>query len=201
MSRLEVEVLTEDAKRFLEWNFVPIPLKGKVPIPRKWQNITEEDSLEIIEKYANNLQMNNLGILTGKPSKIVVMDIDIKNQGLEKWEKMVSEHEPLDTFTVRTGSGGLHCYFSYNKKIGDILNISGKGLGVEYKSTGGQVVAPWSLHNKTGIPYTPISGFEQVGKGKKEIKPILSSMPNWLEKYLRKLQEEREELKEESEEE
>ncbi len=201
MSRLEVKVLTEDAERFLSWNWIPIPLKGKVPIPRKWQNITSDDSLEIIEKYAGNLQMNNLGILTGKPSKIAVMDVDVKNRGLEKWEKMVLEHDPFETFIVRTGSGGLHVYFLYGKVLKDILNISGKGLGIEYKSTGGMVVAPWSLHPKTGMPYTPISGFEQIGKGKKEIKPILAKPPSWVVEFLEKLQEEREELKEESEEE
>ena len=59
---MDIENLAEIA---LSYNWIPIPLKGKVPVSRMWQNVTRDDALKNVKKYKSSA--NNIGILTGIP--------------------------------------------------------------------------------------------------------------------------------------
>ena len=56
-----------------------------------------------------------MGVITGEKSGITVVDVDQKDGGLEWWESYVEEHGEPETMKVRTGGGGFHYYFRYNK--------------------------------------------------------------------------------------
>ena len=84
----------------------------------------------------------NIGIATGQG--LLVVDIDPKNGG---------SLEALNTFmaipptaSLRTGSGGAHLYFAYDRSL-IIRNSAGKlAPGIDVRGENGYVVAPPSLH-------------------------------------------------------
>lgn len=204
MSDLERNRLRLAAQVFLSWGFIPIPLHGKVPLGNEWQKTDPDRALDLINRYVSRL--DNLGILTGEPSNVVVVDVDVKQKGLETWETLVTRNGRPDTLTVRTGSGGLHVYFLHTETIAPLINQT--GYGIEFKTTGGMVVAPWSLHPNTGKPYVmenynlgrriagattfPDSVVKTYGlpqpddilKLENEA-PLIDEMPDWLYAYLR----------------
>jgi nicotinamidase-related amidase len=94
----------------------------------------------------------NIGIVTGPESGILVLDVDGK-QGEESLIELERRYSPLpDTYTVRTGGGGLHLYFLWPKGA-DVRNSQSKfALGLDIRGQGGYVVAPPSLHS-SGASY------------------------------------------------
>ena len=78
--------------------------------------------------------------------------MDVKNGGLEEWDKY-KHLFMFSTLTVRTMSGGLHFYFKYESSdpetaylIKNFLKSASKyrGKGLDIKTNGGQAVAPGS---------------------------------------------------------
>lgn len=134
----------------------------------------------------------NIGILTGRtdsPTQVVVVDIDKKNGGLERWAKWLAAFGTVpETFTIETGSGGLHVYFRLTQGVVDIIKIVSPAFGIDFQTTGGQVVFPGSI-NEQGNKYAVLSGIYFDDKGEKH--PILAEMPPWLEQQIRLLRENR----------
>jgi len=54
----------------------------------------------------------NVGILTGKINNLIVLDIDVKNNGLEEFNKKFNIND-FKTPITKTPSGGYHIYFKY----------------------------------------------------------------------------------------
>ena len=100
---------------------------------------------------------NNVGVLTGPVSGILVIDVDPRSGGLETLASWEAEHGPLPkTLTVHTGRfgdvRGQHLYFRYpDFEIGNKVGSIGKGVDVRGK--GGVVVAPGSCH-ASGVRYS-----------------------------------------------
>jgi hypothetical protein len=92
----------------------------------------------------------NVGITTGPESGLLVLDVD-GAQGESSVAAFEKEHGPLpDTFTVRTGGGGQHLYFTWPKGT-DVRNSASKlALGLDIRGQGGYVVAPPSRHTSGG---------------------------------------------------
>lgn len=159
----------------LDLGFIPISLNGKRPILRKWQRITAKTAINHIKDEGDNI-----GILTGKPSGIVVVDVDIKNDGLEYWQELINKYDLPSTFTVQTGGGGRHYYFNYDERTQTLRNSSRtiNGKGIDLKTNGGQVVFPGSIHPETGEKYAIIEGVNFTEEGDESI--IIASMPDWL---------------------
>lgn len=156
---------------FVDNNFVVTPLAGKKPLLRDWQNFSLEDSrkntIDKIQKGA----ADNFGIVTGKTSSIVVVDIDIRENGIENWFKLIEGRQMEETFVVETGSGGYHIYYNYDPRLSSCRKLT--GWGIDFKSDGGQVVAPGSTHPDTGKIYT-------VGLGYVDDNMIIAQFPEFL---------------------
>ena len=139
--------------------FIPIPLKGKVPLLKNWQNTTKENMLP---NFTEGIRMgaDNVGIVTGPASGIIVVDIDNKivegtqMTGVDIWNQVMGLlNLDVKTYTVMTGSGGYHFYFRYE---GDAVTLRSAPISrhsVDIKTLGGQVVAPGSTHPETGKEY------------------------------------------------
>lgn len=178
----------EEARIF---GFSSIPLNGKIPIVNGWQSLSDED----LERHRKG-HRGNFGIRTGSSSKIVVVDIDTHEGGLQRWNELVKKYGEVNTACVRTGSGGYHYYFRYTDKIADIGNLTQiiKGVGIDFKTNKGQVVYPGSLHpgcDKGKHTQKGCKGNDSCcdfkGKPYEWIsKPdVISEIPEWLEYILR----------------
>lgn len=130
-----------------------IPLRGKVPRNGNGSKGGTTDP-KIIEAWWNGIENPNVGIVTGKESGLVVLDIDIhKVDGLKTLADLERKYGPIpSTLQVKTGGGGIHFYFQYPKE-GKVPGRIGIFPGIDIKSDGGYVVAPPSLHPDTHRPY------------------------------------------------
>lgn len=140
----------EKAKKLAENGFTPLPLNGKAPVLKDWQNITRITSAMIDDWCAKGM-LQNVGLRTGDKG-LVVLDFD----GKGGYESFVQAFGDLaDTYTVQTGSGdGMHVYFLVS---GDLPKSTGQlevpGGYIEIKAKGRQVVVPPSVHPDTGALY------------------------------------------------
>lgn len=129
--------------------------KGKHP-RLNWRSQTKErmteDELRLWWKKHPN---SNIGIITGDISQVTVIDVD-GEKGLKSLKAMGLTLENMPpTPTVRTGGGGYHLYYRYDKgSIKTRVNVLEK---VDIRADGGLVIAPPSLH-KSGNRYSWLKG-------------------------------------------
>lgn len=139
---------------------------GKHPATQNgWKDasVTETD----IRKWWSDHPNRNIGIACG-PSKLLVLDIDPRNDGDATLADLLTRFGELPrTLTCLTGGGGQHYYFDvagYDAKFrGRVL-----GQGVELQASGQYIVAPPSNH---------IRGVYQWDFGQESV-PVLP--PGWL---------------------
>lgn len=89
----------------------------------------------------------NIGIATGYvtgPYKMLVLDFDPRHGGTVEALKQIVPLPP--TVFVRTGGGGMHLYYWYDRSL-DLRNSASLLLpGVDVRAEGGYIVAPPSMH-------------------------------------------------------
>lgn len=148
---------------------IPITANDKRPFIKGW-------NLTITTIHPTYIDQN-IGILTGKVNNIIILDIDVKLDGLKLWNKISKEHSEIITPMVKTPSSGLHIYFKYNTKINSMnrINIDDKKIGWDIKSDNGMIIAPPSIID--GGKYKWIKN-----KSLDDVKII--NMPIWLEKFI-----------------
>jgi len=155
----------------------PDPLKaGKAPSLNDWQKRTTKS--KILKRDFKNAEAGAV-----LQDIHLIIDIDPRNGGEESLEKLNKElGEDLDKLCLvkvlsGRGDGGRHLYFTKpaNKKTRTTLK---EYVGLDFKTKGGQVVIPGSIHAATGKRYEfTVDSFEL-----EEITPA----PHKLLKILRK---------------
>lgn len=90
----------------------------------------------------------NVGILTGRATGLVVIDVDPRNGG----DESLSGLELPPTLEARTGGGGRHLYFAYPEGA-TIGCPTGVLPGIDVRADGGYIIAPPSRH-ATGALYS-----------------------------------------------
>ncbi len=133
------------------------PSPGKHPVnslaPNGSKNATTHE--DTIKMWWDRRPGANVGILTGPESGLLVVDVDIRNDGDKTLARLLDEHGPFpETPQCRTGGGGSHYYFKHP----DGRYRSGKLEGIDIKVSG-YVAAPPSRH-KSGAAYTWVKGAE-----------------------------------------
>lgn len=117
----------------------------KNPRVDAWQQAATTDPNKIITWW-NEEPRGNVHIATGQQSNLVILDVDDKGDtcgsgtlaALERLYGVLPR-----TYTVRTGSGGMHYYWTWPEVDFDLRNSAGKlGPGLDTRGNGGQVVAP-----------------------------------------------------------
>lgn len=125
-------------------DWIRIPLNGKSPITRDWPNadgLTDEQAQRRLEAG------QNIGVLCGERSgRLLVLDYD--------------DGEPPNmpiTPRVLTGGGGVHDYYHVPDGIdlgkANRVKFWCRGVKIDARWTGGQVVYPGSVHPETGAIY------------------------------------------------
>ena len=132
-----------------QFNYIPLKPKSKAPIVQTWQMYQKEKvSPKLLEAWKKAFPNCNWGIVTGKISGIVVIDVDDE----EALDNLGFSLDKLNTPIVKTGKG-YHIYF---KHPGDDITVPNKvGIlpHVDVRGDGGYVVAPPSIHSN-GHKYT-----------------------------------------------
>jgi hypothetical protein len=121
------------------------PHPGKHPRPQNGFKSATTDEAKITAWWTKNPNAN-IGIVTGRISNLVVIDVDDRNGGAETLEGLETTHKMLPpTLTAATGNG-LHYYFRAPQT--ELRSSSGTlGDGIDLRADGGCVVAPPSLHS------------------------------------------------------
>lgn len=153
-----------------------IPLAGKIPTLKEWNTRASTDPGQIRAWWTQE-PLANVGIATGKRSCLLVLDVDPDKGGDDSLRTLDARYGPLpQTVEVLTGNGGRHLYFQHPGYL--IANSAGKlGPGLDIRTDGGQVVAPPSIHPKTGKSYE-----WEVAHHPDDIPP--ASVPDWLLRFL-----------------
>ena len=115
----------------------------------------------------------NIGIPTGERNGFWVLDID-GDEGYESYAKFrgeIDRHTPQ----VKTGSGGLHLYFTYSEELH--LNNGVKVLpGLDIRADGGYVIAPPSIH-ESGDAYEWQGGSREPTEAPESLVRALKTRP------------------------
>lgn len=128
----------------------PCKTPGKVPTFGDWSSTP-------VGAYNETNLPENYGVVI-KDGWLVV-DIDPRNfePGDNPVARLFKLVGPLDSFTVRTGGGGLHIYLRV--PLGTlVINELKDFQGVEFKSVGRQVIGPGSVHKISGKEYAIAAG-------------------------------------------
>lgn len=137
--------MTESATAALEYaakGWPVFPVNGKVPLtPNGFKDATTERS-KLVEFWETS-PIGGVAIATG--NGIGVLDIDPRSGGEEGFVALLAGRALPNTPMCLTGGGGRHYYFRLPPSI-SVGSRSGIRPGVDWKSSGGYVVAPPSLH-------------------------------------------------------
>lgn len=127
------------------WRVINVYPGEKRPVGDKWQERATTDP-GTIRSWWDERPTCNIGVATGLESGFFVLDIDPKNGGDQNIIELQAEHGLLpQTYTVRTGSGGRHYYFTMpDFRLGNARGEL-KNKGIDIKGEGGQVLAPPSV--------------------------------------------------------
>lgn len=155
--KIELNTL-EYAKNYLSMGFSVIPLKtkDKKPALESWKPFQNQyPTTEDLKNWFDNGSNLNIGIITGKISNIVVVDLDST-----KAEKYAKINNFPKTPTARTGRG-LHLYYKYEDGIRNFQKRDDLP-DIDLRGDGGYVVAPPSLH-PSGKKYQWVENFDIDG--------------------------------------
>ena len=142
--------------RDLGFNCFPLKHQSKEPAVASWK---EYQSSMYVGDFKEG---QNVAIVTGKLSNLIVIDLDDKklaNQIFSKWDDLLHT-----TFVVETARG-FHIYCRpKSKEFPPTAKLTDdKGRGIDIKSEGGYVVAPPSIH-PDGTKYKVISFTKEVSE-------------------------------------
>jgi hypothetical protein len=150
--------LLEAARAAIARGFRIFPLVPgtKRPAIDEWQLKATSDPALVEKVWA--LADYNIGVLC---DGMIVVDVDVKN-GKPGMESLAALNLDLDTYTVRTPTGGLHVYYT-----GESGNSAGTrlGPGLDVRSKGGYVVGAGSIIGSYRYTST-VHGAVQAAPGK-----------------------------------
>ena len=123
----------------------PVFPVGQDKRPRvKWKEGASTDP-DTIRSWWARWPLAMIGMPTGKPSGVVVLDIDRKNgvDGLANLQAVGVDPYALSSVIAITPSGGLHVFMRYNGPLKNSASLL--AAGVDIRGDGGYVVLPPSL--------------------------------------------------------
>ena len=125
------------------WSILPVKPEEKRPYMMNWLQYTHSRATrEMVENWFKSLSGAGIGVVTGKISNMVVLDV-------ENYCKIPIE-ELLKTYPTqmysKTGSGGYHLFYQYPTGISKVSNRVGIFEGADLRADGGFIVLPPTVH-------------------------------------------------------
>ena len=139
------DVRVDEARAAFDRRWCLTPLNGKRPRLKGWQSL-HRPVRPLVEAWA---QTGNVGVRTGQPSGVIVLDVDTP--------ALPAELASIVTPTVRTGKGGLHLYIAAPTQP---VRNSVKAIhpDIDVRGDGGQVVLAGGIHPETQRRYEWVPG-------------------------------------------
>jgi hypothetical protein len=133
---------------------------GKHPIHANWQIAALRDAAAVAAYWTAHPRAN-VGLATGAPSGVWVLDVDPEHGGDVALQALIETYGPLPpTRKHQTGSGGCHFLWRMPADF-ELTNRRGQlPVGLDVRGTGGQIVMPPSVSGKGG--YFVLSDAEPV---------------------------------------
>lgn len=141
------------------WSILPVKPEEKRPYMMNWLQYTHSRATrDMVENWFKNLSGAGIGVVTGKISNMVVLDVESYcKTPIEELLKMY----PTQMYS-RTGSGGYHLFYQYPTGVSKVSNRVGIFEGADLRADGGFIVLPPTIHPsggryewiKRGIPGT-----------------------------------------------
>ncbi len=127
------------------WSVIPVEPRGKRPLLPWLEFQQRRAERSEVQKWFRTRKNVNVAIVTGKVSKLVVLDIDARHGGQDSLDRLEGEHGAMpSTIEALTGGGGRHIYFRHPGAR--VRNRVALEAGVDLRGDGGCVVAPPSVH-------------------------------------------------------
>ena len=178
-------MLSSEIKSYVSNGYVPISVNikydkvnkryDKKPVISNWTKLS-------LQTFRSHLQSgnNNYGILTGSKHNLLVIDIDVKDKGLDTWNEWLEQYEIEETVIVKTPTGGYHYYFTCDDDTAKLYKTSRKSfqynderVGIDIRCDGGFVVVPPSCQGDN--KYEWVNNIDST---------LLSDVPLWLKQFL-----------------
>jgi hypothetical protein len=131
------------------WSVIAMQPRGKRPI-LAWREFQQHPaSIGTIARWFERWPDANVGIVTGRVSGIVVVDVDARHGGPDSVAQAEAALGPLPpTVEAATGGGGRHLYYAHPGAA--MANRVAIRPGIDLRGDGGCVVAPPSVHPSGG---------------------------------------------------
>jgi putative DNA primase/helicase len=137
--------------------------KGKHPIEMGGFHNASTDVNQIIDWF-NKYPNCNWGMATGNKSGIIVIDVDVKNNGIANWKQLVKENGGIPaTLTVKTPHDGDHYYGNQPDNIVIKTSVSKLAPGIDVRANDSYIVIP------------PSSNYSMIGS-----LDNIADIPDWL---------------------
>lgn len=152
---------------------IPLHRKEKRPVPLDWSRFHDMPvEPELQHEWLNAYSEGNIGIVLGKQSGVVMMDIDTDDQALISLIQSLLPRSPWQ----RIGQKGMVLAFKYTGlRTFRIKNMSGESI-CELLSERTQCVLPPSIHPKTQQPYKANVDLLQVIDNLPPLEPQIESI-------------------------
>lgn len=138
------------------WSVIPMQPRAKRPLVAWRQFQQHPASAEQIRHWFARQPDANVGIVTGRVSGLVVIDVDVQHGGPASLAALEAEWGLMPpTVEALTGGGGRHLYCRHPG--GTVPNRVAIRPGIDVRGDGGCVVAPPSVH-PNGRHYAWIAG-------------------------------------------
>lgn len=139
--------MTESALAYAAraWSVIPMQSHGKRPLIA-WREFQQRVAgNDEIARWFRRWPDANIGIVTGRISGIVVVDVDARHGGPDSVAAAEARYGTLvATVEAETGGGGRHLYYAHPGV--PTANRVALLPGVDLRGDGGCVVAPPSVH-------------------------------------------------------
>jgi hypothetical protein len=170
-------IFADNCLELIDLGFAIFPLSGGSKIPIKGTNGVKDATTDraVVAEWGKRWPGANIGIATGIPSGVVVIDFDPRNGSDASVAKLAKERRLFpQTIESKTANGGRHLFYAYADNLKN--SASKLAVGIDVKTTGGYVVAaPSELTN-------PLRQYQWI------IRPMGSDfqrLPNWVLQVLR----------------
>ncbi|MDA7766908.1 bifunctional DNA primase/polymerase [Alphaproteobacteria bacterium] len=143
MSRNNKTIVAVQRLASFDWPVFTLNPDTKTPLVRGWQNRATSEHSGVVELF-KDYPLAAIGLVTGQKSRLVVIDIDERENfsGLQNFKN--AGHKLPPTITASTPSGGVHLFFKAPSV--EVPNSVSKLLeGVDIRGDGGYVIAPPSV--------------------------------------------------------